>query len=439
MGKTSEKVCVVICNWNKVQDLLDCVESVLKSNYSNFDIVVVDNGSEPQHLSEIKKLLPSKVHLIENPINVGGAGGFNLGIQYALNQKIYDSLWILDNDIIVDPDCLSQLIHELRTSEKNGIVGSMILRMDFPDKLQELGAYIDPKECSVNLYMRNYTVSNVKPQPITVDYVPACSLLVDAAKLKNVGLMDQNYFLYFDDADWCVRFKSAGYDIRATPLAKVWHKAGGANKTSSIPIYYYWRNMIHFFLQNVSTQEQMDSYIDHLLIDKVFTALFVSQKTGKINAFKTLLYAVIDGLSGIRGKIKEDKILPLDHNKFGNYFTDSIQDLVIISGDIDKFDSLDAFIKAQKDLKTLNSPRSENTPSYIFLCKHILKEPNPREETFHALGDDVYFIDPFNNLMKGFQIMKEARNEYHELVELFKTDYRDKIRNIINKIMRNPE
>lgn len=427
-----EKVCVIICNWNKTKEVIDCVESVLKSSYHHFDLIVVDNGSDPQFLSEVKKHLPVQVELIENPTNSGGAGGFNLGMQYALNRNCYDSIWILDNDVIVEANCLLQLIQELRSSESNGIVGSMILRMDRPDILQELGAYVDNKLFTRTPHLQNIHSEDVSLQPLSVDYVPACSLLVDTVKLREVGLMDPEYFLYFDDSDWCLRFKDAGYDVRATPLAKVWHQAGGANKTSGLPRYYYWRNMVHSFLQKISTQEELDSFIDRLLIDKAFTALFISLKIGKINAFKTMLYAIIDGLTSIRGKIKEDRKFPLDSNGYGKYFTKSINNFTVIPYDEEKCNFIDTFIQEQTSISN-----SHEDKTLIVLCEHILNCPNPHEESLQILNHEVYYLDPFQNLVRGYQQMKEIREEYRELVTLLRRDFRPGISNMLNKLLRN--
>lgn len=450
-----EKVCAVICNWNKVQELIACVESVLKSNFSNFDLVVVDNGSNPECLLEIKNQLHSSVILLENEKNEGGAAGFNRGMKYALDQGIYDSIWLLDNDVVVDPSCLTELVTELRKSEDNAIVGAMILRMDFPDLLTEFGAYFDRKEFALHHHLKDFSLSKVDTAVISVDFVPACCLIVDIAKLKKVGLMDDAYFLYCDDIDWCLQFKRAGYEIKATPLAKVWHKGGGANKKNGVPRYYAWRNKTHLFLHHMNPNKDVERFIDGFLISQVLSALFITLKIGKIHAFNTLLNAVIDAFSKVRGRIHEDRILPLDPYKYGSDFNDSIKEMIVISDPRVPDDFIQPFFKTQpslslpvpyygehldqekfKELIESHCSQGESSKAILVLCGHILTKPNQYEGVLHSflLENDasVYFIDSFENLVRGFNKMRKIREDYQSLLKTVNT-FRNELKELVKQ------
>lgn len=470
--KKQEKVCVVICNWNRVQEPLNCIDSVLKSNYFNFDLVLVDNGSDPQYLVEIKKRLHPFVTLIENERNEGGTVGFNRGMQYALDCGIYDSILLLDNDVVVDPTCLTELIKELRKSSENAIIGPMVLWMDFPDLLQEFGAYFDRNEIYDYLHLKNYPLKKVDKAVISVDYVISCCLLVDSAKLKKVGLMDPGYFLYCDDADWCMQFVRAGYEVKATSSAKVWHKGGGANKTSGVPRYYYWRSITYFYLHNMDTISDIERYVDKFLIKRVSAALFMALKTGKVNAFKTVINAIVDSFSGVRGKIKEGRTFLLDACKYGSDFSDSIKEMIVISDVTVPDEFIQSFLKTQKHLllpvQYYGGYHTENFEeeteseflefvsqesafkTILVLCGHILTQPNQHEEVLHTIllksGDGVYFIDPFDNLFRGFAKVRQIREEYksllntanifrNELVRFVKQKYVEFFKPLVSVIM----
>lgn len=452
--KPSEKVCAVICNWNKVQELFECIESVLKSDFSNFDLVVVDNGSDPEIRLEIKKRLPASVILLENQTNKGAGGGFNSGMQYALDCGIYDSVWLLDNEVIIDPSCLTELIKELRQSKNNAIVGAITLSMDFPDQVVELGVHFDQKEISFHHFFRDCSLSTVNTPAISVDYVATCCLIVDTQKLKLTGLIDESYFLYYDDIEWCLKFKNAGYDVRATPYAKVWHPwHRPKNKKNNSPLYYTWRNKTHFFLHHMDPSTEMNAFIDKYLMMSVLPILFTTLKLGKTNAFNTILYAVIDGFSGVRGKIKEEKILPVDSCTYGSDFTDGIQEMILICDPLINMELIRPFLKAQKHLflpvlnygghgnaetireliesQTLGpSAGKGNSKTFLVLCGHVLTKPNVHEESLHAFllqqDTSVYFIDPFTNVVHGYNKMRQLRNEYHTLlatVSIFRDEF----------------
>lgn len=122
--------------------------------------------------------------LLENQTNKGAGGGFNSGMRYALDRGIYDSVWLLDNEVIVDPSCLTELIKELRRSENTAIVGAITLRTDFPDQVTELGVYFDQHEFDFHHFLRGYSLSTLNTPAIPVDYVATCCLIADAKKLK---------------------------------------------------------------------------------------------------------------------------------------------------------------------------------------------------------------------------------------------------------------
>lgn len=437
-----ENVCAVICNWNKQDDVVKCVASVLKSSYANLDVVVVDNASGDDSVKILKETF-SAVTIIENKENLGGAGGFNTGLRFAIKKNKYHAVWLLDNDVKVDHYCLEELVKELRKSGKNAIVGSLILRMDSPATLQELGAFINKETFKREANKRDFALHEIGEEPEEVDYVPACSLLVDMEKLKQVGIMDEAYFLYFDDVEWCTRFSKAGYKILAVPRSKVWHKEGGRSKTSNLPVYYTWRNHLHFFLHYLSDPVEIDNFVQKH-ITTTFTAIYITLVLGKINACQTIVYATADTVGGRRGKAEQNRIFPLDANVFGQYFYKEFTRLKVIGEALDFYTQFENFLEALENpaldiiyytqntdkilteklrhrvvVKPLKEfPRDRNHGEILVFCKHILSEPNRWENHFRDLlredDENVFYLDQYSNFFRGYSAMEKQRETYNK-------------------------
>jgi|GEM_PF-921956 len=435
---TNENICAVICNWNKQHDVAKCVESVLKSSLQgiNLDVVVVDNASTDQSVPILTETFGTRITLIKNEKNLGGAGGFNTGLRYAMEANRYSAVWLLDNDVVVDPLCAAELMAELRKSGENAIIGSLILRMDAPTTVQELGAFIRRRSVSNK---RDFSLEQVPDIPEVVDYVPACSLMVDMDKLKKVGVMDDGYFLYFDDVEWCTRFRKSGYRVLAAPRSRVWHKEGGRNKVSNLPVYYNWRNYLHFFLHYINPEE-IDDFCESYIV-RAYTALYISRLLGKHNSHRTILWAVLDALRGIRGKAAENRVLPLDEEVFGKYFSTDFTHISILGEHLDFYTQFEKFLERitpgipvdfyappgcnapmnrvshRIEVKPLETFCSENVKGQILVfCRHLLSDPNAAEETFRPdleqRDKQVFYLDQYSNFYGGYHALHQTRQEY---------------------------
>ncbi len=445
---------------------MKCLDSVYRSSYRDFDVVVVDNASEDGSVEAVKAAFP-QVKVLENPRNLGGAGGFNTGLRYALENQKYYSIWLLDNDVTVDPQCLEELVAELRKSGQNAVVGSLILRMDSPATLQELGAFIDRVTFNRVAYKRDCFFHEILPVPISVDYVPACSLLVDIEKLKQVGLMDEEYFLYFDDVEWCTRFARAEYNILAVPRAKVWHNEGGRNKTGNLPVYYTWRNYLHFFLHYLSDTIEIRAFIEKYITDTL-AALYVTRLLGKMNAHQTILWAIGDAVRGIRGKAAGNRALPLDEELFGRFFYKDFKCLKIIGEVFDFYTQFERFLERippsipveyftvdeQKvlperirgrvvlhpmaDLILEQSTGKMKNSEIIVFCRHILSAPNTYEQEFRMLLErhdtQVFYLDQYSNFYRGYSAMQEEREKYRQELQHALAVYSPMLRDMFDRV-----
>ena len=301
---------VVICAWNRREDLLKCLASIASGHERPDEVIVVDNASVNGTASAVRQHFPD-VRLIVNAENLGGSGGFNTGLRRLLSERRARHVWLLDSDVTVAPGALAALRAEVAKNPSTAIVGSLILRRDAPDTVQELGARIDFDTFEYDLLYKDHPMSTVAPQAVNVNYVPACSLLVNLEKASHVGLMDEGYFLYFDDIDWCTRMKRAGYRVIATPASRVWHREGGRNRASNLPVYYWWRNAFHFFMQGVGSSSDADAFL-RVFLKRAFVAMVVSRRMEKPNSYRTLVSAIWDALLGRRGPAPAARELPLD-------------------------------------------------------------------------------------------------------------------------------
>ncbi|WP_321532011.1 glycosyltransferase family 2 protein [uncultured Desulfuromonas sp.] len=231
------KVTIVIVNWNKKDDVLTLLDSVSKVDYDNYQVVVIDNASTDDSVAAIRSQ-PLPVSLIENKENLGGTGGFNTGLKYALETLSQDYIWLLDNDAIVVPTALKTLVEVMEEDFSIALAGSKILNVLHPEKVVETGAKIHWASGNVAPLNQNCDDSKELNGLYDVDYVAICSALVRESALRKVGLMDQRYFLLWDDMDWGATFKHKGYRVVAVGASTV-HHAAFTEKRSMVVDYYY--------------------------------------------------------------------------------------------------------------------------------------------------------------------------------------------------------
>jgi GT2 family glycosyltransferase len=246
------KVYIITLNWNGKDDTLECLASLKKLDYPNYVIVVVDNGSIDGSASAIRAQFP-EVTIIENRENLGYARGFNTGLQYAYEQGA-DYFLILNNDTIVDPQAVSELVKAAQGNEKIGFVTGKVYWYTKPEILQTVGKYRDPKKIVGGLVLvgSGEIDHGQYEKEQEYDFVDDVFLLVNREVYETVGGYDSHFFLYYEETDWCARVRKAGYSILFTPKARIWHKGnvGGPSIPSPLRQYYFTRNEIIFLKRN---------------------------------------------------------------------------------------------------------------------------------------------------------------------------------------------
>lgn len=230
---------VIIVNWNLPEETIPCVSSLLEAGARADRIYVVDNGSTNDAPAVMRAALDPGVHLVESAENLGFAGGNNLGIRRALADG---AQWVLliNNDTVVAPDFLTQLAHAVEVHPEFALISPLIFYADEPHRIWSLGDRLIPGTLFTRHILRNRTVPADLSDFVPVDFLNACAILVRADVFAAVGLLDDSFFMYAEDADFCRRAQLAGFRLACATRAHIWHKV-----SRSTGVYHpearYWR------------------------------------------------------------------------------------------------------------------------------------------------------------------------------------------------------
>jgi len=230
------KVVTVILNTNRREDTLECLTSLAKNNNENHDILVLDNASTDGSVAAIQKSFP-KVQIIELQENLGYAGNNNVGIQAAMAQGA-DWVFVLNEDTILDPECLSELITAGERSPQIGMVGPMVYHHNEPNVIQSAGGRLNRLWEGAHI-AQNEPDTGQFPAPHQVDWISGCAILVRRAVIEQVGMIDERFFYYWEETEWCVRATKAAWQIWHVPAAKLWHKGVRRNYKPNPSVTYY--------------------------------------------------------------------------------------------------------------------------------------------------------------------------------------------------------
>jgi GT2 family glycosyltransferase len=273
-AKSRSKVYVLLLNWHGWKDSIECMESLLRQRYRDFQIILCDNDSHDDSMDRIRawargeaevtlsRLAPGEgslpkhsaplgfveheravaeaggggedgsasLILIQNQENLGFAGGNNVGLRYAMARGDAAFVWVLNNDTVVDADALEAMVDRAAQDERIGMVGSKLLYYDEPDLIQATaGGRVIKWNGMTQLSGRNLRDGSAHEKgenPLQLDYITGASLLVRTELLDEIGGIDERYFIYSEEVDWCLRALRRGWKLAYSPESRVWHKEG---------------------------------------------------------------------------------------------------------------------------------------------------------------------------------------------------------------------
>ncbi|MCI8373324.1 MAG: glycosyltransferase family 2 protein [Lachnospiraceae bacterium] len=297
---------IVICNFNKCSYVLNCIQSVLESDTSDYSIYVVDNASTDHSVSEIQKRYGSQLQLLINSENLGGSGGFNRGIRAALKAG-HPYIMCLDNDVLVDESAVRSLLDCMQEHKEIGILGSRVYHMEEPDYVQQFGLNIDFENYIVDTLYANVPEDGTIPELVFCDTVATCSVLVRTEAILKAGIMPEDNFIYWDDMEWGYRIQQAGYRAAVYGRSKILHTKGASNRNNAVfTNYYSIRNQIHFFMKYIK-EDQLEDFAAKML-NNVFDTIYECMYRDEHCAALAVRYGLEDAMYGIRGKAEPYKL-----------------------------------------------------------------------------------------------------------------------------------
>ncbi len=249
------KVGIIVLNWNSWRETMDCVNSLQHLEYPNYAVYTVDNASSDGSEGRLRAWNPT-LRIIQSGANLGWAGGNNTGIRIARADSCYH-IYLLNSDTTVRPDTLTLLL-EAAEHPNAASVGSLVVSEADPNWVEFGGCYIDPRtrfprqiHCMLNEMDRA-----AGPQPIVA--VKGCSMLLTNAALDRVGLFSEDYFLNYDETDWCYRASALGMSHYFVPAAVVAHKGAVSFQGTDGPVYRYFiiRNRLLFASRHLRRTKQ---------------------------------------------------------------------------------------------------------------------------------------------------------------------------------------
>jgi hypothetical protein len=345
-------ICIIILNWNGWKDTIECLESLYQITYPNYTVILVDNGSEDDSPGQIRSYCDGKIKVespffdynpknkpikifeysheevakgnskidemnsipsnqrivfIKNEKNYGFAEGNNIGMRFALSKCSPEYLLLLNNDTVVDTFFLEELVEVSRIDKMVGFVGPKIYYYTFEgrtDIISHAGGTLDYWRGAAD-HIGDKKIDTGEYNEITkVSYLSGACVLVTRSVIDRIGLLNSEYFLYWEDADWCVRGTRSGYTCLYAPKARIWHKIGGSS-VSVTTEYYSTRNRF-FFMRDNATSIQLFIFFIYFFFYKLWV-LFISRLIlhKDMTLFFTLLKGIFDGMKLNRYQGKE--------------------------------------------------------------------------------------------------------------------------------------
>jgi len=265
------EVSIIIINWNTKELVLSCVESVYKSiSKLSFEVIVVDNGSQDGSVEALKKLRFKNLKIISNEKNLGFAKANNIGITIAKGKYIL----LLNSDTEVKKRVIDKMVEFGKGKDDVGVVGAKLLNKD--GSLQESVFNLPTLTRVVRQYWfgQKGLLDKLSPkgeQPVEVEAVVGAALLITPRARKEVGILSEKYFMYFEDLDYCRRVRKAGMKVYFLPSAEIYHYHGASGR-KIINNGEQWRRL-------VPSSKAYHGAIQHYLI---WYVMWTGQKFGKL-------------------------------------------------------------------------------------------------------------------------------------------------------------
>jgi GT2 family glycosyltransferase len=329
-----------VLNWNGWLDTIECLESLLRSDYPKHQIVVCDNGSRDHSIERLTEWADGLLHIksmtvegriamqpaakpiayivyaspeeafaakavsqapiifIRNGSNLGYAGGNNIGMRFAIEALHAQYVWVLNNDTVVDHQAISNFAKAFDMRPDAAVLGSRLMQYQSPMTIQALGGgQLNPRTANDSQMGRGRGAVEHATKEVELEHVIGASMFIRANAVKHVGLLDESYFLYREETDWCLQMRRNGWRLLYCPESVVWHKEGGSiGFKSALHDYYAVRNML-FLIQKHYPQHMFSAFVVSLW--RAVAPKLLRLQFGRL---RYVVKAYCDFLRGVRGK-----------------------------------------------------------------------------------------------------------------------------------------
>jgi GT2 family glycosyltransferase len=310
-----KKVAICICNYNKQDMIGQCLQAVSEQVFKDFDVYVCDNHSTDDSVSAIKKFIAENpqinTKLLVTDENLGGAGGFDTALRAALDaDETYEYLMCVDNDCMLDEKCIGVLAGHLDNDPESGMAAAKIYFLDNPDLIQCYGLDISYELCGTVSPYFGQIEDGSSPAVVYSDAAPACALMVRTSLVKQIGLLPEENYIYWDDTTWCYRVRQAGFKVANVGAAMALHGLGQrAEVKNTFGTYYAWRNQIRYFLK--TTPDDIFSEVAIRILTDVYLEAVSDYDSGNPEKCAAVMAALDDAIHGVTGKARDGIIGPV--------------------------------------------------------------------------------------------------------------------------------
>ncbi|PIQ47500.1 MAG: hypothetical protein COW03_14740 [Cytophagales bacterium CG12_big_fil_rev_8_21_14_0_65_40_12] len=293
---------IVIVNWNSFNVTAACLLSLRSLEYNNFEVIVVDNGSKDNSTEQLRSEFP-EVTLLEHEENKGFTGGNNTGIQYALDHG-KDLIMLLNNDTIVSADFATILIKALLADASIGAIQPKIMYNQERDVIWNAGGFFNSFYSLFKTRGLDKKDQGQYDNPIDVDWITGCCFLVRSNIVQQIGLLDDKFFIYYEDSDWSFKIRRLDYRLRYEPGAKIYHEAGmsnqnrkGHNEGNISPFSRYMTIRNHLFMVRRYAKgiNLLGSWANQVLKISIYIGYFVLRR--RFTKLKFVIRGLRDGLT----------------------------------------------------------------------------------------------------------------------------------------------
>ena len=300
MNTKTEKplVVIILINYNRLEDTLDCLKSLQTVKFDNFKIIVVDNASKLNPVPHLKKHFPEAIY-IRSEKNLGFTGGNNLGLSkaYELDPKY---IFLLNNDTIVSENILSELFDFMEANPDTGLIGPVNYYFESPNIVAFAGGNLNRNNGMMTFLYPDTKLPNIKKKVINCSFIIGSAMFIRTDLIKKIGGFYNEYFLTSEESELCVKVADLGYKLSIITTCGIWHKISRTMEAESeLSNYFIFRNKLWFIKRNAKKITFKDSMglVKYIII----CLLSFTVKKRNFPAAKGIIEGIYDFFAGVKG------------------------------------------------------------------------------------------------------------------------------------------